>query len=58
LDLAVRCGYCQFAHPFVGKAAKYIINGQSVCDEHVNTATADFGRSLLQLQKEQEGGDV
>jgi hypothetical protein len=54
--MTLLCAYCECVPPFKSEPAVFIINGQSVCMGHMDTATAsnDFGRSLLALQQEQE----
>lgn len=46
------CGYCRFAKPYISAPAEFIINGQSVCEDHVDSASSEFGRSLRTLQQE------
>lgn len=50
------CGYCMYASPYIKRQALFVINGQSVCEDHVDTATQEFGESLHRLQEELEQG--
>lgn len=47
------CGYCRFVAPYRRREAEYVINGQSVCEDHVDMAGVGFHMSLLNLQDEQ-----
>lgn len=48
------CGYCLFSAPFEEVQALLVVNGQSVCRNHVDEAELEFGRSLLRLQQDRE----
>lgn len=45
------CVFCKFAAPFVEVEAKFTVYGTSVCEEHIDTPSGDFGRDLLRLNK-------
>jgi hypothetical protein len=49
----MQCGYCFYGvdRKPVSRAAEFVINGQSVCEDHVDTATTDFGKSLNEASK-------
>lgn len=47
------CGYCLYGAPLARIPAVLVINGQSVCEEHVDAAcyeSPDFSRSLIRVQ--------
>lgn len=46
------CTFCFYAKPFEQVPAEFIVNGQSVCEDHVTTAMSvnpEFGRVLDRL---------
>lgn len=47
------CGYCFHSKPYQSVPAEFIINGQSVCEDHVDSASSEFGRSIQRLQQEE-----
>lgn len=43
----MKCAFCFFSKPFNSTVAEFIINGISVCEDHVDNASGDgFGRDL------------
>ena len=47
----IKCALCKFAAPFVDKPADFIINGQGVCEDHVDAVgTEPFGKLLRYVQ--------
>jgi hypothetical protein len=48
----VKCSFCAYAAPFIEQDAVYVIDGQAVCEDHVDNVTGrGFGPDLLQLQE-------
>jgi hypothetical protein len=46
------CGFCKFAAPFVEVPAVFIVNGQSVCEDHIDAAAAEhFHDALYRLNE-------
>lgn len=50
----ILCSFCFFAAPYKSQPAEFIINGQAVCEDHVDRTRDDaFGAALVKLQDEQ-----
>jgi hypothetical protein len=47
----IKCGFCKFAAPFKDVPAEFIIDGQSVCENHVDSTGESFGRALVRVQQ-------
>jgi hypothetical protein len=48
----IKCGFCKFSAPYADVPAEFIIDGQSVCENHVDAATGrPFGAALLEVQQ-------
>ena len=51
----MKCAYCKFAAPFIDRAAEYVIDGQAVCETHVDAPTElPFGQGLRLVQDSPE----
>ena len=50
----MKCAFCVFGvEPFPDTAAEFVIDGISVCTDHVDTVSGrGFGRDLAQLRLE------
>ncbi len=47
------CPFCKYAKPFVDVPAVFVIEGISVCEDHVDTVSGTgFGRDLTRLHRE------
>lgn len=46
----------QTSDPRDVKDAKFIVNGQGVCEDHVDNTSLSFGRSLFDLWEEHRTG--
>lgn len=55
--MKLKCSFCFFSDPFVSRPAEFVIDGQAVCEDHVDTAsTAEpFGRTNAKLHLENRG---
>jgi len=42
--MTLKCAYCFYSvdHKPIARPAEFVINGQSVCEDHVDTAAPDF----------------
>jgi hypothetical protein len=50
----MNCALCRFAEPYTHTPAVYIIDGQGVCEEHVDSVSGSgFDTDLLRLQSGQ-----
>ena len=48
----IKCAFCKFAEPFIDREAEFVIDGQAVCEDHVDNADGPFGPALYTLQTE------
>lgn len=47
----IKCGFCKFSAPYADVPAEFIIDGQGVCEAHVDAAGQPFGRALVLIQQ-------
>jgi hypothetical protein len=51
----MKCAFCFYGKPYVAKAADFVINGISVCEEHVDMVSDQgFGRDLAIYHRDTE----
>jgi hypothetical protein len=50
----INCAFCAYGPDDVARKADYIIDGQAVCQDHVDTADGSFGPALRQLYKDRD----
>ena len=51
----IKCAFCKFASPYIDREAEFVIDGQAVCEDHVDAPTEEpFSRALYRVQQEAE----
>lgn len=50
----MKCAFCKFGPDDTETEAEFIVNGQGVCEKHVDNAEGIFGRALNQLWDESQ----